>query len=163
MALINVLAVPGVKDIFFLPYCAGWAFCIVAAANVHQGLATRIASAIWGSKFGGTLGRADWVVVVNDDIDPTNIQQVLWSMVTRCDPLRGVHIMPRRDSSPLMPKIPVLDRTQRFMTGSAIMIDAQFPFDWKKCDPASVPAVCDWNSWDQQTRARALALLGEVP
>lgn len=161
--LIDVLAVPGVKDVFFLPYCAGWMFCIVAATNVHEGLATRITSAIWGSKFGGTLCMADWVVVVDDDIDPTNIQQVLWSMVTRCDPVRGVHIMPRRPGNPLVPKIPLLDRTQRSMTTSAIMIDAQFPFDWRKCDPASVPEVCDWNSWDQQARARALALLEEAP
>ena len=50
--LLDLVAVPGVKDVFFLPYCASWHFCIVSAKNVHQGLANRIASALWGSKFG---------------------------------------------------------------------------------------------------------------
>ena len=27
-----------------------------------------------------------WTIVVDDDIDPTNINDVIWAMCTRCDP-----------------------------------------------------------------------------
>jgi 4-hydroxy-3-polyprenylbenzoate decarboxylase len=157
--LLDVVAVPGVKDVFFLPYCASWHFCIVSAKNVHQGLAIKIASALWGSKFGWG---ADWVVVVDDDIDPSNIQQVLWSVVTRCDPVRGVHIVPRRRCNHLVPRIPVLDRTVKQMPDSSIIIDAQFPFEWIKSDPDSIPEVADWNSWEPAARERALGILSRV-
>ena len=157
--LLDLVAVPGVKDVFFLPYCASWLFCIVSAKNVHQGHAIKIASALWGSKFGQS---ADWVVVVDDDIDPSNIQQVLWSVVTRCDPVRGVHIVPRRGCNPLVPRIPVLDRTIKGMPGSSIIIDAQFPFEWRKSDPNSIPEVADWNSWEPAVRERALEILSRV-
>ena len=31
-----------------------------------------------------------WVVVVDDDIDPANMNDVLWAMCTRCDPREGI-------------------------------------------------------------------------
>jgi UbiD family decarboxylase len=159
--LLDLVCVPGVKDVFFLPHCASWHFCIVSATNAHPGIARRITSAIWGSKFGGIGGYADWVVIVDDDIDPTNIQQVLWSVATRCDPARGVQITERRGTNVLLPKIAVLDRTERGIQGSSIMIDAQFPYEWRRSDPASVARVANWDNWTPEVRERALKLLGE--
>jgi UbiD family decarboxylase len=42
-------------------------------------------------------------VVVDDDIDPTDIDRVLWAMVTRVDPREDVEILRRMQASPLDP------------------------------------------------------------
>ena len=34
-----------------------------------------------------------WTIVVDDDIDPTNISDVIWAMCTRCDPREDVEII----------------------------------------------------------------------
>ena len=42
-------------------------------------------------------------VVVDEDIDPTNTDQVLWAMVSRVDPREDVEILRRMQASPLDP------------------------------------------------------------
>jgi 4-hydroxy-3-polyprenylbenzoate decarboxylase len=34
-----------------------------------------------------------WVVVVDEDIDPTDIEQVIWAMSTRCSPADDIDIL----------------------------------------------------------------------
>ncbi len=34
-----------------------------------------------------------WVVVVDEDIDPSNMNDVLWAMCTRCDPREGLEVI----------------------------------------------------------------------
>ena len=36
---------------------------------------------------------ADFVVVVDDDIDPTNLFDVVWAMCTRCDPAEDIEFI----------------------------------------------------------------------
>ena len=43
------------------------------------------------------------IVIVNDDIDPTNIDEVLWAMCTRVDPDVDLEIARNCWSSPLDP------------------------------------------------------------
>ena len=47
-----------------------------------------------------------FVVVVDDDIDPTNLWEVIWSMSTRCDPAEDIDIIRKTWSGPLDPRIP---------------------------------------------------------
>src|SRR5437899_12186604 len=53
---------------------------------------------------GSYLGR--FVVVVDEDIDPTNLFEVLWAMCTRCDPAEDIDIIRKMWSGPLDPRIP---------------------------------------------------------
>ena len=46
------------------------------------------------------------MVVVDDDIDPTNTFDVLWAMPSRCDPADDIEIIRRAWSGPLDPRIP---------------------------------------------------------
>ena len=34
-----------------------------------------------------------WIVAVDDDIDPTNLDEVIWAMATRCNPVDGIDIL----------------------------------------------------------------------
>ena len=68
----NLLVVISLKQAF--PGHASHA--LIAAAGLHYG-----------------PGMDTYYVVVDDDIDPSNLHEVLWAMCTRCDPAKQVQIL----------------------------------------------------------------------
>ena len=34
-----------------------------------------------------------WIIAVDDDVDPTDINQVLWAMATRCNPIEDLDLL----------------------------------------------------------------------
>src|SRR2546428_227345 len=74
---------------------------------------------------GAYLGR--YVIVVDDDIDVTNTNDVLWAMATRSDPESDIEIVRRSWSGPLDPVIP---REKKGHNSRAI-IDACRPYEWR--------------------------------
>lgn len=143
----DVLRVPGVKDVYFPPSATGWHLCIVSADRKGSpGLPVRITSAIWGSKFAATQNMAGWVIVVDEDIDVTNMSQVIWAMISRCDPERGVQITRRRSAHLLLPAVSTDVRTTQRAPSSSIMIDAGFPEEWYVADQDSIQPVVNWDN-----------------
>lgn len=156
----DVLRVPGVKHVYFPPSATGWHLCIVSADRKgNPGLPVRITSAIWGSKFAATQNMAGWVIVVEEDIDVTDINQVLWAMITRCDPERGVQITRRRSAHLLLPAVSTEERTVQRKPSSSIMIDAGFPEEWYVADPDSIQPVVNWANLAPELRDMASALV----
>ncbi len=87
---------------------------------------------------GGYLGR--YVIVVDDDIDVTNTNDVLWALCTRSNPEQDIEIVRRSWSGPLDPIIP---KGQKGLNSRAI-IDACRPYEWMKDFPPvaeSSPAI----------------------
>ncbi|MBI2954857.1 MAG: UbiD family decarboxylase [Chloroflexi bacterium] len=74
---------------------------------------------------GAFLGR--YVIVVDEDIDPTDLEEVIWAMCTRADPAGAIDIIPRAWSSPLDPAI---HKDKKGFNSRAI-IDACRPYEWK--------------------------------
>ncbi|MDP2730113.1 MAG: UbiD family decarboxylase [Dehalococcoidales bacterium] len=68
-----------------------------------------------------------YVIVVDEDIDPTDIRQVLWAVATRSDPETDIEIIRGAWSTPLDPTIQ--RPTNRFVNSRAI-IDACRPYEW---------------------------------
>jgi 4-hydroxy-3-polyprenylbenzoate decarboxylase len=52
---------------------------------------------------GNYMGR--WTVVVDDDIDPSNLYEVVWAISTRCDPAGDIEISRNQWSGPLDPML----------------------------------------------------------
>jgi 4-hydroxy-3-polyprenylbenzoate decarboxylase len=75
-----------------------------------------------------------YVVVVDDDIDVTDMQDVLWAMCTRSDPERSIEILHRCRSGPLDPPIPLVQKGHN----SRAVIDCCRPFEWKEQFPEVV-------------------------
>ena len=73
-----------------------------------------------------------WTIVVDDDIDPTNINDVILAMCTRCDPRDQVDIIHGGWSSALDPMCYDLETDKR---NSRVVIDACVPFNRKKTFP----------------------------
>jgi 4-hydroxy-3-polyprenylbenzoate decarboxylase len=81
---------------------------------------------------GAYMGR--YVIVVDEDIDPTNIDDVLWALMSRSDPATSIDIIKGCWSGPLDPIIPP---GQKGLNSRAV-IDACKPFLWIDKFPATV-------------------------
>ena len=70
---------------------------------------------------------ARMVVVVDPDIDIYSQQDVLWAIMTRCDPKRDITIVNRAWSGPLDPAT----HPDRRGHNSRMLIDATIPWEWR--------------------------------
>jgi 4-hydroxy-3-polyprenylbenzoate decarboxylase len=68
-----------------------------------------------------------YVIIVDEDIDPSDIKQVLWAMCTRSDPENDIEVIRRAWSTPLDTMI--RKPTDTFLNSRAI-IDACKPYEW---------------------------------
>jgi UbiD family decarboxylase len=74
-----------------------------------------------------------WTVVVDDDIDPTNMNDVIWAMCTRCDPRGQIDIIHGGWSSALDP---MCYDPQDDKRNSRVVVDACIPFKRIKTFPS---------------------------
>ena len=82
------------------------------------------------------MGRV--VVVVDDDIDPSNLADVMWAVTTRCEPSEQVDIVRNAWSSSLDPRISPVDKARGITSHSKLILEACRPFPWiDKFPPAS--------------------------
>jgi 4-hydroxy-3-polyprenylbenzoate decarboxylase len=72
-----------------------------------------------------------WVIVVDDDIDVSNLEELMWAAITRADPATSMDIINNTWSTPLDPRIPPEKRERRDFTNSRLVIDACRPFHWR--------------------------------
>jgi len=75
------------------------------------------------------------VVVVDDDVDPSNLADVMWAVATRCEPADGIDIVRNAWSSALDPRIPPADKARGVTAHSKAIIDACRPFAWRETFP----------------------------
>ncbi len=111
---------------------------IVSIRVLYANLAYGVASAIWGSHMGRTV---PYVVVVDDDVDPTDMDQVMHALVTKCHPFRGINKFERTRGMALSP---FLNRHERqHNIGANVYFDCTWPVDW---DPEDVPRRASFDS-----------------
>ncbi len=72
-----------------------------------------------------------YVVVVDDDIDVSNLEDLIWAMCTRSDPATSIDIIKNALSTPLDPSIPPWKKEIGDLTNSRAVIDACRPFHWR--------------------------------
>lgn len=115
---------PGVAGVWCHEAGAGRLFNVIAIRQMYPGHASQAAMLAANCHAGNYAGR--WVVVVDDDIDPSNMFDVIWAMATRCDPPEDVQFIKRAWSTPLDPLL----REPPFHNNRAI-VDACRPYGWK--------------------------------
>ena len=69
-----------------------------------------------------------YVIVVDDDIDPTNLEDVMWAVCTRSDPAEDIEIMRKTWGSKADPML----RDHRRPYNTRAIIDACRPYEWIK-------------------------------
>lgn len=109
---------------------------VVGIKQRYPGHAKQALLIATGARATGYLGRL--TVVVDEDIDVTDLNDVMWAVVTRCDPATQVDIIHRAWSGPLDPAI----RPGQKGFNSRMLIDACRPYEWKnEFPPAIGPSV----------------------
>ena len=120
--------VPDVKAVWAHP-AAGRFLTVVAIRQRYPGHAKQAAVIASQCRAGAYLGR--YVVVVDDDIDITKSDEVLWAIGSRSDPSRAIEIIDRCWSGPLDPAI----RREEKGFSSRALIDATRPYEWREKFP----------------------------
>jgi UbiD family decarboxylase len=128
----NELEALGIPDIKAVNY--SWGMCIISLKQAYPGHAMRAAH----GAMGGTAGyHGRFVIVVDDDIDPYNLEQVLWAIATRCDPETSLDVCRRIWSYKIDPRLPKPKKEVADYTGSVAIIDACRPYHWINEFPAT--------------------------
>jgi UbiD family decarboxylase len=76
---------------------------VIAVKQAYPGHARQAGLLAAGCQSGSYLGR--FVVVVDDDINPTDLFDVMWAMCTRCDPAEDIDFVRKAWSGPLDPML----------------------------------------------------------
>jgi 4-hydroxy-3-polyprenylbenzoate decarboxylase len=124
--------IPDIRGVWQHEAASNWAFTVVSIKQRYPGHARQAGVTACQVQGGAYMGR--YVVVVDDDIDPSNINDVLWAMSTRADPERSVEILRRCWSGALDPAIPPGEKG----FNSRLIIDACKPYEWLDQFPPEV-------------------------
>ena len=112
----------GVKGVWCHEAGGARMFNVISIRQSYAGHAKQAGILAASCQSGAYLGR--FVVVVDDDIDPTDMFDVMWAICTRCDPAQDIDIARRMWSGPLDPRIP-----RGTTWNSRAIIDACRPYE----------------------------------
>jgi UbiD family decarboxylase len=126
------LGIPGIKRVWENEQ-AQRQFIIVSITQMYAGHSKQVGLLASQSRFANPGGR--YVVVVDEDIDPINIDDVMWAISTRADPEQDIDITRRAMSFALDP---LARRPSAAHFNSRAIIDACKPFEWKDDFPIAV-------------------------
>ena len=91
----------GVTDVVGVWQHVAQLMTVVALKQRYAGHAKRAGLIAAANSYMGRL-----VVVVDDDVDPSNLADVMWAITTRCEPAEQIDIVRNAWSSALDPRIP---------------------------------------------------------
>ena len=97
------LGIPGIQGVWSIPEAAGWGMTVVSIKQMYAGHAAQVMALAAQCTAGAYFGK--YVIVVDDDIDPSNIGQVLWAMATRSRPAQSIDILRETWSTFLDPSL----------------------------------------------------------
>jgi 4-hydroxy-3-polyprenylbenzoate decarboxylase len=122
--------VPDVQAVWSHP-SGGRFMTVLAIKQRYPGHARQAALIASQCRSGAYLGR--YVIVVDEDIDITNTEEVIWAISSRSEPVDSIQILRRCWSGPLDPRIPVGEKG----FNSRAIIDATRPYEWRDKFPKS--------------------------
>ena len=109
-------------------------FVVVSIKQAYPGHAKQAGLLAASLRSGAYAGR--YVVVVEEDIDPSNLSDVIWAVSTRCDPERGIDIVRDCWDSPADPALSPQKKDSGDFTDTRAIINACRPFhlakDWSR-------------------------------
>jgi 4-hydroxy-3-polyprenylbenzoate decarboxylase len=122
---------------------------VISTKVPFANFAKHLAFSVWGS----TSGRTTWyIIVVDEDIDPTNMNEVLWALTTRCHPQRGIFSTGSSWSIPLLPFLSAYEKMHYL--GSQVLFDCTWPKDWA---PEEIPQKASFDQvWPADIQKRVL-------
>lgn len=118
--------IPDVRGVWVPEAAAGRMVIVVSIKQNYCGHSRQAAYVASQCQAGAYLNR--YVIVVDEDIDPANMDEVIWAVATRSDPASDIDIMRKSWSGPIDPML----RDRRILYNSRAVIDACRPFEWRE-------------------------------
>lgn len=125
---------PGIEGVWISPEARGSLLTVVSIRQMYPGHAKLVGMAAAG----GCDRLTRYVIVVDDDVDCSNIGEVLWAIATRCDPATAIDIV---DGCWGMRSDPLLSPEKRArgeITSSRAILYACRPYHWRDQFPPSL-------------------------
>jgi UbiD family decarboxylase len=115
----------GVTDVTGVWQHVSQLMTVVALRQRYDGHAKRAALIAAANSYMGRI-----VVVVDDDVDPSDLADVMWAVATRCEPSEQTDIIRNAWSSALDPRIHPDAKARGASAHSKLVIEAVKPFAW---------------------------------
>jgi len=132
---IEAAGVSGVTGVWCPPEGGNRLLVIVSLKQRYPGHAKQVAHI--ASQCGAAAYNGRYVIVVDDDINIYDINDVLWAVLTRSDPVDDIEFIRRAWSSPLDPVVP----HGAIPFNSRAIIDATIPWERRETFPESIVKV----------------------
>jgi UbiD family decarboxylase len=124
-AQLEAAGVPGITGVFqHTMYLIA-----ISIRQQYAGHAKQAGLGVLSCAAGARNGR--WVVVVDEDIDVTSMDEVVWALQTRSDPAADIDVLTGMWSTPLDPRMTPEQRASADHTNSRAVIYAVRPFAWR--------------------------------
>ena len=134
--------ISGVTGVWAHEVAATRLFNVISIKQAYAGHSKQAGILAASCKSAAYLGR--FTVVVDDDVDSTDVNDVIWAISTRCDPVKDIDFIRGMWSSPLDPIISHDDPVAACVSHRAV-IDACRPYgrlkDYPKVARASVDVL----------------------
>lgn len=121
--------VPGINQVWCHEVGAARMLHAVSITQRYPGHAVQAAHV--AAQCGGSAYASKYIVVCDDDVDVTNLDHMLWAMITRTDPAESIQFIKGSWDSNADPAIPPERRKVGNITHSVALIDACKPFHWR--------------------------------
>jgi UbiD family decarboxylase len=130
---LDALGVPGICGVYAHPAAAsGWGMAVVSLKQHYAGHVAQVLSLV--AQCPAAAYFTKWIIAVDEDVDPTDLNQVLWALSTRCNPADNIDVLRNTWSTGLDPS--QFPREAR-PYGSKALIDACKPHRYLKEFPQS--------------------------
>lgn len=138
-----------ITSVFFPPQGVAH-FCAISSAIPFHAYPRDLSMHVWATRMGKMYGHM--LMVTNEDVDVTDLTQIMWALTTRVHPERGIWVLPKTLVSPLIPWASLEERKK--MMGAKVLFDATWPLDW----PSDwVPEVASFQKlWPKEIQNKVL-------
>jgi len=129
---LEAVGIPGIKDVWCPEVGHGSMLSIVSIEQQYSGHSTETGAI--ASQIRGGVGK--YTIIVDDDIDPSDLNQVLWAVETRTDPARSIQVIERCHTTSRDPMVS-MDEKRKYrippqpLYNNKCFIDACQPYEWR--------------------------------
>lgn len=130
---LDAVGIPGIKDVWCPEVGHGCMLNVISIEQKYAGHSTE--TGVFASQIhdGGGVGK--YTIVVDEDIDPSDMNQVLWAVESRTDPVRSIQFIDRCHTTSRDPMVSLEEKRRsdpKSLMVSRCIIDACQPYAWKR-------------------------------
>jgi UbiD family decarboxylase len=123
------LGMPGIKGVWSYGR-GGRTIAVISITQSYLGHAQDVATIAATTPRGAAMS-GKYTIVVDDDIDPSNWDEVAWAISSRVDPETQIDILRGHNNTPLDPAVSPAKRAIQDYTMARVIINACRPWHWR--------------------------------